>query len=111
MKLKNLFDFVFVVPSEGSSGGLALLWNSSNKVEISSFSKGHIDAIIKDNSEWWRFAGFYGNPVVEKRKDSWTLLKRLFDNDPTHLPWLIGGDFNEILYSHEKEGGSEKMEA
>lgn len=23
-----------------------------------------------------------------------------------NLPWLVAGDFSEILYSHEKEGGN-----
>jgi hypothetical protein len=25
---------------------------------------------------------------------------------PITLPWLVAGDFNEIMYSHEKEGGN-----
>ncbi|KAK0576526.1 hypothetical protein LWI29_019063 [Acer saccharum] len=37
---------------------------------------------------------------------TWTLLRRLRDVD--NLPWVCGGDFNELLSTTEKLGGSEK---
>ncbi|MBA0736723.1 hypothetical protein Gogos_010234, partial [Gossypium gossypioides] len=44
---------------------------------------------------------------------SWDLLCRLSSRDPT--PWLVMGDFNEIAFSHEKQGsrlhGEQGMEA
>lgn len=55
----------------------------------------------------WRFTGFYGNPNSSSRIFSWKLLGRLNSiPELQHLPWLIGGDFNEILYESEKSGGS-----
>lgn len=45
----------------------------------------------------------YGHPKVEDRHLSWSLLKVL--SQKCSLPWLVGGDFNEILASGEKEGG------
>ncbi|KAL5734017.1 hypothetical protein ACOSP7_031878 [Xanthoceras sorbifolium] len=47
--------------------------------------------------------GFYGKLVVERDVHSWTLLKRL--HGLSSLPWLCGGDWNEILYDSEKLGG------
>ena len=71
--------------------------------------KNHIDSIIdKGSSEAWRFTGFYGKPDTQKRKESWDLLcllNRCFD-----LPWLYAGDFNEIVSSLEKMGGSSRSQ-
>lgn len=48
------------------------------------------------------FTGFYGNPQVSLRHHSWTLLRRIAPN-PDH-PWLLMGDFNEILLPEEMHG-------
>jgi hypothetical protein len=57
--------------------GLALLWNADICMEIKSYSHRHINATIKikDTSPLWMFIGFYGHPDVEKRKESWNLLR------------------------------------
>lgn len=47
-----------------------------------------------------------GNPIVQQRKHSWQLLKRLANN--CNLPWLCLGDFNEIMDVKEKWGGIEQ---
>lgn len=73
---------------------------------ISSFSKGHIDTIIKVENKTWRFTEFYGNLEAGKRMDSWKLMERF--NEAINLPWITGGDFNEILLEKEKEEGNPK---
>lgn len=110
-KIKGSLNFknYFIVPSKASGGGLALLWNLDLDVSIMSFSLGHIDWTIKSLDLWWSFIGFYGNPSVEKSVESWNLLRRL--KDCSKLLWILGGDFNEILFSHEKECGVVKKES
>lgn len=81
-------DYCFAVDCVGKGGGLALFWKDDSKLSIVSYSKGHIDAIIKEGSGDWRFTGFYGNPKVEERKESWKLLERL--NELFDLPWVVG---------------------
>lgn len=54
----------------------------------------------------WRFTSFYGDPDPNKRDQSWQLMDRLSDSGNT--PWILGGDFNEILNDNEKEGGAQK---
>ena len=67
-----------VIPSHGKSGGLALLWRKEINVDVQSFSDRHIDAIVtEDRGFKWRITGFYGNPEVPRRKESWDLLKVL----------------------------------
>ncbi|GMI94996.1 hypothetical protein HRI_003168900 [Hibiscus trionum] len=92
------------VDAVGRRGGLSLGWKSSCVVSLRSYSDRHIDIIIEDDSEGlqWRCTGFYGAPEVHRRQEAWDLLRSL-DNCP-EIPWLVIGDFNEILLSSEKRG-------
>ena len=96
---------MFVVPSIGSSGGLILLWKEELKVDIKTFSQNHIDAWVNGGEVgWWHFMGFYGQSDTAKRHESWAKLKHL--KRSSSLPWLVIGDFNEIMGLSEKEGES-----
>ena len=56
--------------------------------------------VDEEGKEKWRLTGFYGEPDLSKRDESWTLMRQLaaqFDKT-----WLCVGDFNEILWNHEK---------
>ncbi|XP_057809017.1 uncharacterized protein LOC131023491 [Salvia miltiorrhiza] len=90
------FDGQLVVDSKGASGGLMIFWIDSCVLNVSSYSNGHIDCMIKTNEMWWRFTGFYGNPDTQQRKHSWSLMRRLACSGSMDIPWLLGGDFNEI---------------
>ncbi|KAK6144319.1 hypothetical protein DH2020_021139 [Rehmannia glutinosa] len=75
-------------------------------VTVKSYSEGHIDGMVADGAKVWRFTGFYGNPDSNLRKFSWDLLRKLYNiQELRGIPWLIGGDFNEICYENEKMGG------
>ena len=85
-------------------GGLALFWKNGFTLDVESLSQNHIDVVInkgKDNA--WRFTGIYGAPETHLRSETWELICGLYRHES--LPWLYGGDFNEILKSHEKSGG------
>ena len=59
--------------------------------------------ICEGTEKAWRFTGFYGTPETHRRSISWNLLRNL--HNQFSLPWLCGGDFNELVKSHEKKGG------
>ena len=92
----------------GSKGGLAILWREEVKLEVQTFSQSHIDALVDGGAEygWWHLTGFYGNPETSRRKESWAKMKHL--GTTSSLPWLVIGDFNEIISMSEKEGGSSR---
>ncbi|XLR25102.1 hypothetical protein S83_053002 [Arachis hypogaea] len=92
---------------EGRSraGGLAVMWDSSIVLEVSSMSLNHIDMRVKaaEVGQQWRITGFYGNPDAANKKKSWDLLSSLGQSQ--NMPWLVFGDFNQILEQKEKTGG------
>ncbi|KAJ4833375.1 hypothetical protein Tsubulata_029926, partial [Turnera subulata] len=68
-----------------------------------SFSRYHIDVEVKDLGEGaWRLTGFYGDPMESDRGRSWDLLRML--KNRSALPWMVFGDYNEILVAKEKHG-------
>ncbi|KAA3479651.1 reverse transcriptase [Gossypium australe] len=93
------------VEDEGTRGGLWLAWKDDIDVTLRSFSKWHLDVMVKEdgNHEEWRFTGLYGSPYLRDQNVVWNLLKRL--SQEGNFPWLVAGDFNEILYSFEKKRG------
>jgi len=100
------FAGLFVVDPIGRSGGLALFWKDVQSLEIFNYSRSHIHAVIKDSegAPQWQFTGFYGQPDVTRRNESWVLLKHL--KTLLLLPWLCTGDFNEIVVQFEKTGAA-----
>ncbi|XP_075670458.1 uncharacterized protein LOC142640275 [Castanea sativa] len=96
----------FSYPSEGASGGLALFWDSDIQVQMMSSSVFYIDAPVEGGSKFgrWRLTTFYGNPNTSLKANSWHLLQSL--STVSDLPWVVIGDFNEIMNAKEKEGGA-----
>ena len=50
--------------------------------------------------------GFYRAPETSRRDELWALLKVI--RDTSTVPWLVIGDFNEIVSVSEKEGGGSR---
>ncbi|KAL5766440.1 hypothetical protein ACOSP7_017057 [Xanthoceras sorbifolium] len=97
------FDNYLVVDYIGKGDGLLLLWQNEIDVTVCSFTKGHVDTLIKDDEgSSWRFTGFYGDPIQSCRRLSWDLLRRL--GSMGNLPWLVVEDFNEVLHLGKKLG-------
>ena len=92
------------VPSDGQSGGLAMLWKEEADVHFKSCLNGHIDMVVSegDGAQPWRATGFYGHPDAGMRFSSWKLLESL--KRQCDMPWVVFGNFNEIVKSDEKLG-------
>lgn len=92
MKSRLRFDYVFCVDPSGFKGGLLLFWNDHIRVNILSFSPGHIDCMINTAPSPFYFTGFYGNPSKSDRHLSWLLLNKIgTSHNSTQLPWLVEG--------------------
>lgn len=92
------------IPSDGRSGGLALLWKEGTDVRFRSCSNSHIDVVVYEGNSAnpWRATRFYGHPDSSKRYIPQELLKSL--KLKSNLPWVVFGDFNEITHPDEKLG-------
>ena len=58
-----------IVPSDGWSGGLAMLWKEGADVCFKSCSNAHIDVVVSEgaDTQLWRAMGFYGHPNIGMR--------------------------------------------
>lgn len=95
-------DKFIIHESDGRSGGLLMLWNKEVVVNELNVSQYFIDVTVGAGEEW-RMTGIYGEPRWEHKDQTWNALRQL--KNASSLPWLVLGDFNEILYNYEKEGG------
>ena len=104
------FDEKWAVRRVTRAGGLALLWKNTVQITVDSSSLNYIDVIVnKGKDDSWRFTSMYGVPENGRKHKTWDLLRTL--DRKFNLPWLVAGDFNEILLSHEKFGGVLRSEA
>ena len=71
-----------------------MYWRNSIDLQIETSSKNHIDAIVNKG---------------KRRFESWNLLRQL--NNRFNLPWVCVRNFNELLKSSEKRGGSNRSQA
>ncbi|KAJ1283990.1 hypothetical protein BS78_03G170200 [Paspalum vaginatum] len=85
----------------GLSCGLALFWDEGLNVMLLEQDEHFFDILIKespDQDPWW-VTFVYGEPRVENRRSMWDRLRGL--NDRWDGPWLMMGDFNEVMWSFE----------
>ena len=92
------------VPSDGCSGGLAMIWHEAVDIRFMSCSHSHIDVVVhgEGGASLWRATGFYGHLDTSKRHTSWELLETL--KNQSTLSWVVFNDFNEIVHPEEKLG-------
>ncbi|CAM8972072.1 unnamed protein product [Rhodiola kirilowii] len=95
------FECGFSVERNGRSDGLALWWKKNLNISVKRYSDYHIDTIVEHESPF-RVTLFYGQPMVNRRAETWELLRSL--SADWDLPWLVFGDFNEVLFGWEVKG-------
>jgi hypothetical protein len=102
-------DFKICNPTTTRSGGVLLLWKREITIQQIYSAPKYIDVKVLDgNNSVWRLTGFYGEPKWQDRYKSWDKMREL--NGQYDLPWVVLGDFNEILFSHEKDGGNPRSQ-
>ncbi|KAK8605169.1 hypothetical protein V6N13_082621 [Hibiscus sabdariffa] len=87
--------------------GLMLLWQDSTQVNLRSFSRWHIDVEIADGKPPFRFTGLYGSCYKDSKQEVWNLIDTL--GQQSSMPWLIGGDLNEILDMSQAQWDARKI--
>ena len=79
--IQNKLEYTqgIMVPNDGRSAGLEVMWKEATDISFKSCSNSHIDVVVNTElaSTPWRATGFYGQPNVGKRFISWQLLEVL----------------------------------
>lgn len=102
-----LSNFFMVNCTISSSNRSWLIWNNNVTVEILKSNKMHIDTYITacNSTNQWFATGVYGSPYHNSKHLTCDTINNLYSSI-YHDSWLIFGDFNMILNSSEKIGGS-----
>jgi exonuclease III len=104
-QLSNHFNIThsFVVPSEGRSGGLWLLWDNDIDLKITRATSNLIlsSLVITSTKEAFCLICMYGDPSHSKTKELWDQIFA-FVNENSGMPVLCMGDLNELMYPHDK---------
>lgn len=100
------FDGFLTTNTTGYAGGLQVLWKRGEVETILLASKEQgIHATIKVHSSNLSLliSAIYASPQLAKTRILWSNLMEVtqFHN----LPWLMLGDFNEVLCGNDKYGG------
>ena len=73
-------------------------------------SRYYIDVVITElGAEPWRLSCIYGEAQVAERHKTWGALRSLALQ--SSLPWVVAGDFNEVLFHSEYEGVGQRSQA
>lgn len=100
------FDGAIFANSFGLSGGLWVLWDS-NQVEISELSstEQEIHVVVSTTANApWLLSAVYASPRLAERRLLWYNLAVVAGLHS--MPWVIVGDFNEVLMGDDKLGGN-----
>ncbi|KAI9081418.1 hypothetical protein K1719_036564 [Acacia pycnantha] len=94
------------VEASGFSGGIWILWSS--KVDINILTNQvqfvHMNVSYASQNINFLFTAVYRSPQKQFRKYLWQDLTSLAESISN--PWVLAGDFNAILNSNERQGGS-----
>lgn len=89
---------------EEKSGELAMLWKGDVEFEFLQYSKHHFHGVVsfRPKGQKWFHMRVYGYLEVSQRPKFCSLIKSFKPRE--HIPWLILGEFIEILKLSEKWG-------
>uniref|UniRef100_A0A2N9FS20 CCHC-type domain-containing protein n=1 Tax=Fagus sylvatica TaxID=28930 RepID=A0A2N9FS20_FAGSY len=91
----------------GFAGGIWCLWKS-DALELdhlcSTEQEIHVSVKVKDSNSSWLLSAIYASPRQAERRILWRNLSIIAANHD--LPWVMIGDFNDIMSSEEKWGGN-----
>jgi hypothetical protein len=110
-KLKRTFNLLgydgfIATENSGFSGGIVAVWKVDCfivNLEIKKFQFLHLKVNYPKSRPWF-FTAIYASPHENNRCSMWNDLKNIASNMKD--PWLLAGDFNDILSINEKKGGA-----
>ncbi|XP_019163176.1 PREDICTED: uncharacterized protein LOC109159529 [Ipomoea nil] len=103
LRVKLGFEGCFAVDSERQRGGMCFLGAKNNCARLIKYSHNHIVLKVSlSNRPLWRLTCYYGYPQRDMRRVAWDFIRSL--RGVTDLPWVVLGDFNDLLMQTDKRG-------
>lgn len=98
-------DGLQIVDPIGTAGGLVVLWKQDLKVRLVRKSSFFIELLITDDEsgQEWHLVNLYASTHDGIRKGQWDELLRY--RQQSSGDWVLWGDFNDLLWEDEKQGG------
>lgn len=99
------FDRWFATDTQDFRGGIGVAWNSASiQLHIISVTVQEVHVMVRSPnlSDFCLFTVVYASPRFEFRKTLWNNLGTIADSHD--LPWIVIGEFNELLSNSEKKG-------
>ncbi|KAL6198467.1 hypothetical protein ACLB2K_028256 [Fragaria x ananassa] len=99
------FSSFTIEDATGFSRGLWLLWDDQQvKLEVVDSNFQSITSVVTESSnKQWFFTTVYASPDHALREELWVYLDAF--NSLCTIPWLLTGDFNELISDADKQGG------
>uniref|UniRef100_A0A2N9H5A8 CCHC-type domain-containing protein n=1 Tax=Fagus sylvatica TaxID=28930 RepID=A0A2N9H5A8_FAGSY len=101
------FDGFLTTNTIGFAGGVWIMWKT-DAVEVehlcSTEQEIHVSVQVRGSNSLWLLSAIYASPRRSERRILWENLKVIADLH--NLPWVMLGDFNNILSCDEKWGGN-----
>ncbi|XP_039069704.1 uncharacterized protein LOC120216309 [Hibiscus syriacus] len=103
---KSGFDHSFRVEANGFWGGIWVLWRDTVSMDFLVASNQFSHGLCGDSGSSRSFfiSFVYARPVGNVRKNVWNQLRTLEPNN--NKLWVLGGEFNALCGSYERNGGS-----
>ena len=102
------FDGFITTDTIRYAGGLWVLWNKDDgDISLLASMEQEIHATVKvcASNLSWLFTAIYVSPRIAKRRILWSNIEEV--GHLHTLPWLMIGDFNEVLCGENKFGGNQ----
>jgi hypothetical protein len=100
------YSKIAIAEARGQAGGLWILKQNGSNV-ITTVEDVYHDTItikVAVGNDSWLLTGMYASPIYTKRLE---LLQHLISlNANVDGPWMIVGDFNEVILPSEQKGGN-----
>lgn len=102
---KLSFSSCEIVEAKGVGGGLTLMWIEDIALDCLWVTNKMMCCFVQlvNCNIHWKILGVYGTPYRKENESFWSNFEKIVGH--WKEPWLLMGDFNEVLNTGEKFGG------
>lgn len=97
----------FVAAEARGFAGIWCFWKATTALKVLSVNDQHASlSVMRGNRASWMLTVIYASPVAKYREELWNDLRQV--GLRIQVPWLLVGDYNQIIHEKEKLGGNDR---